>query len=85
MNAYCQSCSMPLSQVLKNAGTEKNGDKSGIYCSLCYQDGKFCQPEMRLQDMQMLCMRKVQERGVPKFLAWLFTRRMHKLKRWNSK
>lgn len=83
MNAYCQSCSIPLGQDPDNAGTEKDGGRSEIYCKLCYEEGEFTQPDMSLQDMQKLCMEKVQERGVPKFLAWLFTRKMHKLKRWS--
>lgn len=85
MIAYCQSCSIPLEQDPAKGGTEKDGSKNGIYCSFCYDDGKFSQPNMTLQEMQKLCMDKVQGRGVPKLLAWLFTRKMHKLSRWNKK
>lgn len=85
MNAYCQSCSMPLEKDPLNGGTEKDGSKSPTYCSFCYENGEFTQPYMTLSDMQKLCMAKVQERGVPNFFSWLFTRRMHKLKRWNKK
>lgn len=85
MNAYCQSCSMPIDQDPKKGGSEKDGSKNGTYCSYCYENGKFSQPDMKLQDMQKLCMDEVCERGVPKFLAWVFTRKMHKLKRWNRK
>lgn len=76
---------MPLEQDPEKGGTEKDGSKNRIYCSFCYEDGKFVKPNMTLQDMQKLCMDKVRERGVPKFLAWIFTRKMHKLKRWNRK
>lgn len=37
---FCQSCSMPLTNP-GDAGTEKDGGRSGEYCKYCYRDGAF--------------------------------------------
>ncbi|MEP2978635.1 MAG: zinc ribbon domain-containing protein [Lentilitoribacter sp.] len=84
MQDYCQSCSLPMAEDPNHGGSEKDGSHNETYCSYCYADGAFISPEMTVQDMQALCMIKVQERGVPKPLAWLMTRTMPKLKRWRE-
>ena len=50
MSSVCQSCGMPLSGD-EFRGTEKNGDKSGIYCIYCYKDGEFTVPELTESDV----------------------------------
>jgi hypothetical protein len=34
--------------------------------------------------MQDFCVQKMNEDGMPKFVAWLFTRGIPKLKRWKN-
>lgn len=48
----CQSCSMPLSKDKNGGGTEANGDKSTLYCSYCYQNGAFTDPDITLDAMK---------------------------------
>jgi hypothetical protein len=36
----CESCGWSLRRE-QDHGTEADGSPSGIYCSVCYQDGKF--------------------------------------------
>lgn len=84
MQTYCQSCSLPMDKDPLNGGSEKDGSRSETYCSYCYENGDFISPDMTVKDMQALCMEKVQERGVPKPLAWLMTRTMPKLQRWRE-
>lgn len=48
---YCQSCGTPIDQA-ELMGTEKDGSKSTIYCTYCYQDGEFADPDMTMEEMK---------------------------------
>ena len=78
----CQSCGMPLSRDEQGGGTNADGSRSLMYCSHCYQDGKFTLPDITLMEMKARVRQKIKETGFPGFLAGLFTRNMHKLERW---
>ena len=84
MNRYCQSCGMPTKNDPENGGTEADGKKSEHYCSYCYKDGFFTQANFTVTDMQNFCISKMKEMGMPKFLGWIFTRNLPKLKRWQE-
>jgi hypothetical protein len=45
----CQSCGMPL-QKEDDCGTDTGGSKSGEYCFHCYQDGKFLDEGITLEE-----------------------------------
>ena len=79
---YCQSCGMPLSKDQKGGGTEADGSKSTEYCSHCYQNGAFTQPDMTVDGMISLVKGKLKEMYIPSFLASYFTKDIPKLKRW---
>lgn len=49
--SICQSCAMPLSQDPLGGGTEANGATSTEYCSFCYMNGAFFEPQMTLDGM----------------------------------
>jgi hypothetical protein len=78
---------MPLSKDAKGGGTESNGARSTMYCSHCYEDGKFTQPDMTPEQMTNLVKGKLKEMKIPGFMAYFFTRNIPKLHRWaaNSK
>lgn len=78
----CQSCGMPLSRDEQGGGTNADGSRSLMYCSHCYQNGKFTLPDITLMEMKARVRQKIQEMGFPGFLTGLFTRNMHKLERW---
>jgi len=83
-NKFCQSCGMPMSKDPQNGGTEKDGSKTEKYCSFCYRDGEFMSLEIdTAQKMQAFCIKKLKEQGMPKIIAWLLTRSVPKLERWN--
>ena len=82
-NKFCQSCGMPLKQDPKNGGTETDGSKSQKYCSFCYVNGEFLSPKIKTaKEMQIFCIEKMREQGMPKFIAWIFTRTIPRLERW---
>ena len=80
----CQSCAMPLRKDPKHGGLEKDGSHSTKYCSLCYDDGVFLQPDIKMTSMQHLVMHVMQRNGWPKFLTWLMTRSISRLDRWTG-
>lgn len=77
----CQSCGMPLSKDPNGGGTEASGAKSTMYCSHCYQNGKFVLPDITLEQMQERVKGKIKETGFPGFLAGFFAKGIPKLER----
>jgi hypothetical protein len=80
----CQSCGMPLAKDELGGGTEVNGTKSTKYCSHCYMNGDFTLPNITVEEMKERVKQKIVEFGMPKFIAGMFTRNIHKLERWNT-
>jgi hypothetical protein len=75
---------MPLRSDPKGGGTNADGTSSAKYCSYCWQDGRFVNPEMTLEDMRRLVVEKLGEKGFPRFIAGFFARGLDRLERWRS-
>lgn len=84
MGDRCQSCGMPLSKDPEGGGSEADGSRSRVYCSLCYDNGAFRHPDATLTEFQAHCVDALVAKGMPRILAWAFTRGMGKLARWQS-
>jgi len=80
----CQSCGMPMKKDEKGGGTNADGTKSLKFCSHCFSGGKFTQPEMTVDEMQVLVKGKLKEFGIPSFIGWFFTKNIPKLERWSA-
>lgn len=81
----CQSCGMPLKKDAEGGGKNKDGSRSTMYCSKCYVDGEFRNPEIdSAEKMQVLVKGKLKEMGFPGFVAGFFTKGIPKLERWRS-
>lgn len=80
--SICQSCGMPLKADPEKGGTNADGSKSDIYCSYCYQNGKFLYEGTDVKEFQEFCRKKMIESGQGKFMSWLLTRAMSRLSRW---
>jgi len=81
-SSKCQSCGMPLKVDPKGGGTDADGTSSREYCSYCYVDGAFVNPDMSLEEMQVRVVEKLREKGFPKFAANFFASGLGRLKRW---
>ena len=46
----CQSCAMPMRKP-DDFGTEANGRLNQEYCTHCFRDGVFTDPDMTLEQM----------------------------------
>jgi hypothetical protein len=82
MEKFCQSCGMPMKKDPQLGGTNSDGSKSEKFCSYCYVEGQFMQPDMNAKEMQSFCIEKMKEQGIPRFVGWLFTRSIPRLERW---
>lgn len=84
MSTYknCQSCGMPLKRDPLGGGSNADGTRSERFCSHCFRDGAFTQPDMSVDQMQARVKAKLKELGFPGFLTPLFTRGIPKLERW---
>ena len=78
----CQSCGMPLKADPKGGGTNADGTLNREYCSYCYVNGSFMNPDMTVGQMKALVVEKLRERGFPKFVASFFASGIPRLKRW---
>ncbi len=47
----CQSCAMPIADGFDNLGTEADGSRATEYCSFCYKDGSFTNPDQTVDEM----------------------------------
>lgn len=52
--AVCQSCGMPIATEAL-LGTNVDGSKTKEYCTYCYKEGQFSQPDATLEEMIATC------------------------------
>ncbi len=81
---YCQSCGMPMAKDKDGGGSEADGTKNAMYCSHCYQKGRFTLPDISAEQMVERVRGKMREMHVPGFLGFFLTRNIPKLKRWTG-
>lgn len=84
-NKNCQSCGMPLKKSPGGGGTNADGTISAMYCSYCYENGQFKQPDWTASQMQDFVKAKMKEMGFPGFLGGFFTKGIPRLERWKDK
>ncbi len=48
--SFCQSCTMPMHKP-EDFGTNTDGSKNDEYCHYCYQNGKFVEPDITMEQM----------------------------------
>jgi len=85
-NKFCQSCGYPIKNDQQGGGSEKDGSINKKYCSMCYKDGEFLTPPEvdTAQKMQKFCIQEMKKDGVNRAVAWLLTRGIPKLDRWQK-
>ena len=85
MSNICQSCGMPLSKDPKGGGSELDGVRSVVYCSLCYENGEFYYKGDDVKEFQLIVVEEMCKKGWFRPLAWLLTRGIPKLSRWRRR
>ncbi len=83
---FCQSCSMPMGSP-ELFGTCADGSTSSDFCTYCYQNGKFTEPAITLDEMIEKCTAILVHRKImPADKAKQFMQNMIPLlKRWALK
>jgi hypothetical protein len=80
----CQSCGLPWDKDPQGSGTNADGSKSDMYCSYCYKQGQFVNPNLTADEMQAYASKKLQQYGIPVFLANMLTKGIPGLERWKQ-
>lgn len=75
---------MPLKKDPNGGGTNADGSKSTMYCSLCFENGEFKNPDWTAEQMQSFVKSKLKDMGFPGFIAGFFSMGIPKLKRWKK-
>mgnify|MGYP001569771182 CR=1 FL=1 len=80
----CQSCGMPLGEGF--FGTHEDGSENQDYCSFCFEEGKFTDPDLTMDQMIELSVEHMttdleMTEEQSKELARLY---IPKLKRWKE-
>lgn len=86
MSKQCQSCGMPL-QTKKAGdcrGSEKDGTKSEKWCSLCYENGEFYDPDCTLEKMKTIVDNALADQGSGKLMRWMAQKQLPRLERWKN-
>lgn len=78
----CQSCGMPWDKDPRCGGTDADGSRSLMYCSYCYKEGAFVQPDWTAADMQAYATKVLTRKGIPEMLAKMLTKGITGLARW---
>ena len=51
---FCQSCAMPMTK-LEDFGTNADSSQNQEYCHYCFQNGKFIEPNITMEQMIEKC------------------------------
>ncbi len=81
----CESCGLPWDKDPNGGGTNTDGTKSELYCSYCFVDGAFVQPDWAVVDMQNYVLSVLNKKGIPEMIGKMLTKGIPKLKRWQTK
>ena len=84
MEKYCQSCGLPFNEEHKGfIAKEKDGSDS-IYCTFCYKDGAFINPNATAQDMIAIGSREIAKKNDSQVQAAIeeLSRLVPTLERW---
>ncbi len=73
---------MPMNRDEGHGGTEADGSHSPKYCSMCYADGKFVDPDTTVEEMQDLVIEVLEDKHLPGFMARSAAKKIPRLERW---
>ncbi|MFM8529714.1 MAG: zinc ribbon domain-containing protein [Ilumatobacteraceae bacterium] len=86
MRRQCQSCGMPLTTRKAGdcRGLERDGSRSEKWCSLCYVNGGFVDPDCSLESMTRIIDSSLVEAGHGRVMRWMARRQLPRLDRWRA-
>lgn len=81
---FCQSCAMPM-QNPDDFGTNADGSNNNEYCSYCFRNGKFTEPNMTVEQMIEKCAGIMKQIQMPQAQIEQTKTFIPMLKRWMIK
>ncbi len=89
MKQVCQSCGMPLKKGQGDfRGTEANGTRSEKYCTHCYLQGKYTNPNITKEEMIAITFNELEKSDAGKIKKWLlkklYPKQLDSLERWKK-
>jgi len=82
---YCQSCGMPFDDAHKEFIAKEADGSDSIYCTYCYEDGEYLNPDATVEDMIEMAAphlaKKIGEQAARKELSAF----IRTLARWNRR
>ncbi|QIL51147.1 hypothetical protein G7084_07505 [Weissella coleopterorum] len=69
MEKFCQSCAMPLNTNI--LGTEADGSRSQKYCTQCYLNGQFVQPNLTFDEMVAIGIKGIDQTRGNRIAKWM--------------
>ena len=80
----CQSCGMPLRTRRAGdcRGSDSDGSKSEKWCSLCYSDGRFTNPDCTVEEMVRIVDSALRAKRMWFPMRWVALRQIPTLERW---
>jgi hypothetical protein len=81
----CQSCAKSFHVSTNVRGLEANGNISLKFCSNCYQNGLFIEPDLELHAMKERIKSDLKIKKYSKLLIWAFASQIKNLDRWKHK
>jgi hypothetical protein len=80
---FCQSCAMPMKKS-EDFGTNADGSKNKEYCRYCYQNGKFTEPNITVEQMIKKCTGIMKQMNIPEAQIEQTNTFIPMLKRWKK-
>jgi len=84
-NEHCQSCGIPLNRDLIFSEKSEDEKRNTKYCSHCFKDGQFIDPEMTITKMKNEIDKRCKELGLSRFQAYLWKADLENLDRWQKR
>jgi hypothetical protein len=81
----CQSCGMPMWSDKSGGGTEMDGTTRSLeYCSSCYKDGMFTEPEITVDEIVERTGKKLRAMGMAEPVIEKNLMAIYGLERWKD-
>ncbi len=84
-NEHCQSCGIPLNRDLVYASKTESEKKTSKYCSHCFKDGQFTEPDLTINKMKIAIEKRCKELGFSKLQTYVWKNDLENLDRWRKK
>jgi len=80
---FCQSCAMPMAKP-EDFGTNADGSQNQEYCHYCFQNGKFIEANIAMEQMIEKCAGIMRQMKMPEAQIEQTKTFIPMLKRWKK-